>query len=70
MLELARKAGSHHFLRRQQGENGEKNDTTPGKKAQRCCDKAGQIIRFLSIGRSSFGGGIATLFAVMAFGAV
>jgi hypothetical protein len=70
MFELARKAGSHHFLRRQQGEDGEKNDATPCEEAQRCCDKAGQIINFLSIGRSSFGGGIATLFTVMAFGAV
>ena len=41
MLELARKTGSHHCLRRQQGEDGEENDATPSEEAQRCCDKAG-----------------------------
>jgi hypothetical protein len=36
MLKLTRKAGSHHVLRRQQGQNSEKGDTNPCQEANRC----------------------------------
>ena len=41
MLELARKAGSRDCLRRQQREDGEKNDATPRKEAQQFYDEVG-----------------------------
>ena len=59
MLELARKVGSHHFLRRQQGEDGQKNDATPCEEAQRCSEDAGAGHNCSSIGRSDILDGIA-----------
>ena len=41
MLKLARKAGSRDCLRRQQREDGEKNDATPRKEAQQFYDEVG-----------------------------
>jgi len=40
VLKLARKAGAHHVLRRQQRQKSQKGDTTPGQETKRRSEKA------------------------------
>jgi hypothetical protein len=54
MLKRAGKAGSHHVLRRQQGQKTEEADANPRQEPKRCSEEAGAHLRRLS-GLGGFG---------------
>ena len=48
MFKLAGKAGAHHLLRRQQGQQTEEADANPRQEPKRCSEETGAHLRRLS----------------------